>query len=69
MSAKILQFLRAYGRHSPSGLHHRQRAHALILAVLLLSGFKVHQDAIDTHLTHALGVLGTNCSWCSITPY
>lgn len=69
MSTKTLQFLRTYGRRSAGGLHHRQRAQALILALLLLSGFWVHQDAIDSRLTQALSMLGTNCSWCTIAPY
>ncbi|WP_050478713.1 hypothetical protein [Herbaspirillum rhizosphaerae] len=65
----LRQFLRTYGRYRQDGMHHRQRAGAFILVTLLLFSFSAHEVQLDAAMTHMMAVLGTNCAWCSVTPY
>lgn len=70
MATKNLQqFLRTYGRYRRDGMHHQQRAGAFILVVLLLFSFSAHRAELDAAMAILLAEIGTNCIWCSITPY
>jgi len=70
-SKSVQHFLRTYGRAgSGSGaVLHRQRASAFILATLLMFSFATHMAELDTALLRMLAQLGTDCVWCSVTPY
>lgn len=65
----VQQFLRTYGRPGRAGVHHRQRASAFILATLLLFSFAAHMTELDVAVLRMLAQLGTDCVWCSVTPY
>lgn len=65
----LQQFFRTYGRYRQDGAHHQQRAGIFIFAVLLVFSFSAHREELDAGMTHLLAELGSNCTWCSITPY
>ncbi|WP_231502026.1 hypothetical protein [Herbaspirillum sp. RV1423] len=68
--ATLVAVFRSFvGLHSGSGVHHRQRASAFILAILLLFSFTAHMMELDAALLHMLAGLGTDCVWCAVTPY
>ncbi|MFJ9449002.1 hypothetical protein [Herbaspirillum sp. NPDC101397] len=65
----VQHFLRTYGRAGNAATLHRQRASAFILATLLMFSCAAHVAELDTALLRMLGQLGTDCVWCSVTPY
>ena len=68
-SKSVQHILRTYGRTGSAAVLHRQRASAFILATLLMFSFAAHLAELDTALLRVLGQLGTDCVWCSVTPY
>ena len=68
-SKSVQHFLRTYGRTGSAQVLHRQRASAFILATLLMFSFAAHMAELDTALLRMLAQLGTDCVWCSVTPY
>ncbi|MCW5298982.1 hypothetical protein DXT88_12445 [Herbaspirillum lusitanum] len=65
----VQHFLRTYGRTGSAATLHHQRASAFILATLLMFSFATHMAELDTALLRMLAQLGTDCVWCSVTPY
>jgi hypothetical protein len=70
MDSKFVQhFLRTYGRAGSAAVLHRQRVSAFILATLLMFSFAAHMAEMEAALLRMLAQLGTDCVWCSVTPY